>query len=68
MLKENFGWDYSDPGWSKGGLLNSGDGQSSGSTICHFPDGVDAVILINCVQPANIQDLMAQAWTEGRGK
>ena len=51
---------------SKGGLLISGDGQSSGSNIVHFPDGVDAIILINCVQPANIQDLMTRAWVEAR--
>jgi len=68
MLKENLGWDYSDPGWTKGGMVRTGGNQQNGSAIAYYPDGIDAVILVNCVPPTNIEDLLGQAWMEARGE
>jgi CubicO group peptidase (beta-lactamase class C family) len=65
MLKGNMGWDGSDPGWSKGGLWPSGD-RRFGSVIAHFPDGVDAVLLVNCDPSVDIQGLLNRAWIECR--
>lgn len=67
MFKDNMGWDFSDPGWAKGGLWPSGERQV-GSVIAHFPDGIDAVLLVNCQPPTNIEDLLLRVWREGRGK
>jgi CubicO group peptidase (beta-lactamase class C family) len=65
MLKDNLGWDGSEPGWSKGGLWPSGD-RRFGSVIAHFPDSVDAVLLVNCDPSVDIQGLLNRAWRECR--
>jgi CubicO group peptidase (beta-lactamase class C family) len=66
MLEGSMGWDYSEPCWAKGGTWSSGE-REVGSAIAHFPDGTDAVILVNCRAPTNIEDLLVRAWKEGRG-
>jgi CubicO group peptidase (beta-lactamase class C family) len=67
MLKENLGWDSSEPGWAKGGLVGNGKGQQLGSRIDLFPDGVAAVFLVNCEVPSD-EDFNATAWLRARGK
>ncbi len=67
MLKENVGWDGSEPGWAKGGLVVNGKGEQFGSRIDSFPDGVVAVFLVNCAAPSD-EDINATAWLRARGK
>ena len=75
MCTESMGFDFSDPGCVKGGLWlwDEGDGEGSraghlGSGVAHFPDGVDAVLLVNCEPPTDIEDLVVRAWRDGSGK
>jgi len=67
LRKGNFGWDFADPGWTKGGLWDWDEGQRAGqlgSVISQFPDGFDAVFLVNCKPPVDIEDLVVRAWRE----
>ena len=71
MLKNNMGWDGSDPGWVKNGGWSWDEGSAPGdragelnSAIGHFPDGVDAVLLVNCNSPFDVVQLLINAWRE----
>jgi CubicO group peptidase (beta-lactamase class C family) len=71
MLKQNMGWDYSNPGWVKGGWWVWDEGARAGnfhSAIGHFPDGVDAVMLANCDSPTDVEDLLVKAWRQSMQK
>ncbi len=75
MFKEHLGWDVNDAGNFKVGLWERDEGTDDGSragqlgsVIAHFPDGIDAVMLMNCEPPASIQDLIVRAWREDRDK
>ena len=63
MLKENLGWDGGNP-WTKGGLLPGPNDRRIHTDIAYFPDGVEAVILLNCAEPTNCQNLLVQAWKD----
>jgi CubicO group peptidase (beta-lactamase class C family) len=72
MFKQNIGWDGSDPGWTKNGGWSWDEGSGAGSragefnsAIAHFPDDVDAVLLVNCTSPDVVQ-LLVTAWRESR--
>jgi CubicO group peptidase (beta-lactamase class C family) len=75
MLKDNLGWDGSDPGWVKNGGWSWDEGSGAGSragelnsAIGHFPDGVDGVILVNCTSPTDVTELLVKAWRESMQK
>ncbi len=70
MYKGLLGWDMSQPGYEKNGGWfwdeGSGAGSRAGallSSIYHFPDDVDAVMLINCDAPTIPQDILGRAWS-----
>ena len=67
MLKDNLGWDGSDPGWTKNGAVFNGNNQMVAGQINFFPDGVVAVFLTNCVSPSP-ENLNVTAWLRARGK
>jgi CubicO group peptidase (beta-lactamase class C family) len=67
MLKDNLGWDYSDPGWTKGGLVINGAGQIVACRASLFPDGVTAVIFVNAKSPTE-EDPLGLAWLRDRGE
>jgi CubicO group peptidase (beta-lactamase class C family) len=73
MFKQNIGWDGSDPGWTKNGGWSWDEGSGAGSragelnsAIAHFPDDVDAVLLVNCTSPTDVVELLVKAWRESR--
>ncbi len=73
MFKQNLGWDGSDPGWTKNGGWSWDEGSGAGSragdlnsAIAHFPDDVDAVLLVNCTSPTDVVQLLVNAWRESR--
>lgn len=75
MHKEKMGWDAADTGSVKSGqwIGDDGSGDASragqlGSVIAHFPDGIDAVLLVNCEPPTSLQDLLIKAWRENRAQ
>jgi CubicO group peptidase (beta-lactamase class C family) len=65
MLNENLGWDEGNP-WGKTGL----DFYFANSEIGYFPDGVEAVLLLNCNPPVPWQTWarsLTQAWKDAHG-
>ncbi|HEX4000898.1 MAG TPA: serine hydrolase domain-containing protein [Pirellulales bacterium] len=69
MYHDLLGWDTSEPGWEKNGGWfwdeGSGPGSRAGSfrsSIFHFPDDVDAAMLINCDPPKDPEALLGEAW------
>ena len=71
MFKDALGWDQSEPCWMKNGgwFWDEGTGGRAGelhSVITHFPDDVDAVILVNCKPPVSVEELVVRAWSEAR--
>jgi CubicO group peptidase (beta-lactamase class C family) len=68
MLKQNLGWDYSDPGSTKGGLVINGVGQLLGCRATLFPDGITAVIFGNAAPPKDEGEPIADGWLRDRGK
>ena len=66
MFKENLGWDFGNP-WAKGGMVPGPHGSQIHTDIGFFPDGVEAVILLNCVEPTNCENLLVQAWRDSHG-
>jgi CubicO group peptidase (beta-lactamase class C family) len=71
MYKDLLGWDTSDPGWEKNGGWFWDEGSAPGSragalrsSIFHFPDDVDAVMLINSDTPNPPEDILRLAWTQ----
>jgi len=69
MYKEMLGWDTSEPGWEKNGGWFWDEGSAPGSragalrsSIFHFPDDVDAAMLINSDVATPPEDLLKQAW------
>jgi len=67
MFKDNLGWDSGDP-WTKGGLhIGPNEGRNH-TAIAYFPDGMEAVLLVNCEhpEPPNAQWLLVQAWKDAR--
>ncbi len=67
MFKDNLGWDSGDP-WTKGGLHNGPNQGHNNTAIAYFPDGVEAVLLVNSEhpEPPNAQWLLVQAWRDAR--
>ena len=65
MLKQNLGWDFDNP-WYKGGMVPGSNGREIHTDIYYFYDNVDAVILLNCVEPTNCGALPIKAWKEAR--
>ena len=71
MYRDLLGWDTSDPGWEKNGGWFWDEGSAPGSragafrsSIFHFPDDVDAAMLINS-DTANLpEDVLRKAWME----
>lgn len=67
LLKENMGFDFSDPGWVKGGWWVWDEPPRYGnfhSAIGHFPDGVDAVLLSNCDSDQDVEGMLVKTWRE----
>jgi CubicO group peptidase (beta-lactamase class C family) len=71
MYNDLLGWDISEPGWEKDGGWFWDEGSRPGSregaflsSIYHFPDDVDAVMLINSNTPNLPERVLAKAWTE----
>lgn len=71
MYKDLLGWDTSEPGWEKNGGWFWDEGSAPGSrtgafrsSIFHFPDDVDAVMLINSDTPNAPEELLRKAWIE----
>jgi CubicO group peptidase (beta-lactamase class C family) len=71
MYKDLLGWDTSDPGWEKNGGWGWDEGSrpnsragSFRSSIFHFPDDVDAVMLMNSDAGDSPQSILRRAWTE----
>jgi len=69
MYHDLLGWDISEPGWEKNGGWFWDEGSNPGSragqfrsSIYHFPDDVDAAMLINCESPKSPEELLGQAW------
>lgn len=69
MYHDMLGWDTSHPGWEKNGGWSWDEGNAPGSragslcsSIYHFPDNVDAVMLMNCEGPKSPEELLGQAW------
>jgi CubicO group peptidase (beta-lactamase class C family) len=75
MHNESLGWDFSEPGcvknglwlWSEGGGAQARAGQCA-SLVAQFPDGIDAVLLVNSEPPEGLGDVVIRAWRDGRGK
>jgi CubicO group peptidase (beta-lactamase class C family) len=70
MVRDSLGWDGNDPCCIKNGTYSWYSGEGSGhveSIIAHFPDGVDAVLLVNCEPPTDTGSLVVRAWRESRG-
>ena len=66
-----FGWDGSDPCFEKVGAWEGSEGNASGrinSVITHFPDDIDAVLLVNCDSPIDLAELLEKAWAESAVK
>jgi CubicO group peptidase (beta-lactamase class C family) len=64
------GWDGSDPCFKKRGAWSGSEEAGSGemnSVIAHFPDDVDAVLLVNCAAPVDLVELIEKAWEESAG-
>jgi CubicO group peptidase (beta-lactamase class C family) len=75
MYKGLLGWDISEPGWEKNGGWFWDEGSAPGSragafcsSIFHFPDDVDAVMLMNSDAPKSPEDLLREAWTTSMQK
>lgn len=75
MYKDMLGWDICDPGWEKNGGWSwdegSGPGSRAGalrSSIYHFPDDVDAVLLVNSEAGDEPESVLRQAWIESMQK
>jgi CubicO group peptidase (beta-lactamase class C family) len=73
MVQDSLGWDFSQPGCVKGGLWVWDEGNRLGSraghlgsVVAHFPDGVDAVLLVNSDPGTDIEGLVVKAWHESR--
>lgn len=67
MLKDNMGWDTSDPGWVKGGWWVWDEPPRYGnfhSAIGHFPDNVDAALLANCDSEVDVESMLVKAWRQ----
>ena len=61
------GWDGSDPCYEKVGAWEGSEGNAAGrinSVITHFPDDIDAVLLVNCDSPIDLAELLEKAWLE----
>jgi CubicO group peptidase (beta-lactamase class C family) len=61
------GWDGSDPCYEKVGAWEGSEGNAAGrinSAIAHFPDDIDAVLLVNCDPPSDLAELLEKAWAE----
>ena len=67
MLKQSLGWDASEPGWTKGGLLANGAGQILACRASLFPAGVAAVLFVNAPDPTPT-DVIATGWLLDRGR
>jgi CubicO group peptidase (beta-lactamase class C family) len=75
MYQDLLGWDTSDPGWEKNGGWFWDEGSAPGSragafrsSIFHFPDDVDAAMIINSDTPKAPEVLLRQAWIESMQK
>jgi CubicO group peptidase (beta-lactamase class C family) len=71
MYRDMLGWDQSSPGWEKNGgwfwsegILPSSRAGALRSSIYHFPDDVDAAMLINSDTPDPPETVLRKAWTE----
>jgi hypothetical protein len=69
------GWDTSEPGWEKNGGWFWDEGTAPGSragafraSIFHFPDDVDAAMLVNSDAPNAPEDILREAWTRSMQK
>ena len=67
LWKECFGWDSSEPGWTKGGFWPAGDRELR-CQIAHFPDDIDAVVLLNCHDPRPNDNMLVEIWTQARDR
>ena len=75
MYRDLLGWDTSDPGWEKNGGWFWDEGARPGSrggafrsSIFHFPDDVDAAMLINSDTADPPENILRKAWTESMQK
>jgi CubicO group peptidase (beta-lactamase class C family) len=75
MYRDLLGWDISKPGWEKNGGLVWDEGSRPGSraggvraTIFHFPDDMDAVLLINSRVADAPEKVLGQAWKDSMRK
>lgn len=75
MYKDLLGWDISDPGWEKNGGWGWDEGDRPGSragsfrsSIFHFPDDVEAAMLMNSDAGASLEAILRKAWTESMQK
>lgn len=73
MFKDQLGWDTSSPGIAKNGGWMWDEGARPGaragqykSAIIHFPDDVDATLLVNCDPPIDPEPLLFKAWFESQ--
>jgi CubicO group peptidase (beta-lactamase class C family) len=66
LLKEGIGWDSSYPAWTKRGNWPSGEREVH-SLIAHFPDDIDAVLLLNCHDPSpDGSNILVETWAQAR--
>jgi CubicO group peptidase (beta-lactamase class C family) len=69
MYKDLLGWDISKPGWEKNGGWSWDEGNKPGSragalgsSLYHFPDDVDAIMLINSEGEPSPETILRRAW------
>ena len=71
MYQGLLGWDVSTPGWEKNGGWSWDERNRPGSragalrsSLFHFPDDVDAVMLVNSDAPDLPEKVLRQAWKD----